>query len=854
MNFYTTEPTAHHLCWSFKADGPKPLGSLTQRTDLCLGKHVAEFLSKIGGLLPVVLGLACLAESTTLGAAAPTIYFEDFEGQIGLEWSTTETAVTPIGNRRFFGEFGNEAVSLRLSNLPAHDHLTVTFDLFVIRTWDGNNGGPDTWQLSVVDGPVPLKTTFSVPMWGFHRWQAYPGNHPGGSFPAGTGAVELNTLGYLYQGAPADMVFRPTVTFPHTAESATLRFSGANLQAETDESWGIDNVRVLSGAAPRVTFTSPKHEDGFLAPANVALAADAWDSDGAVTQVEYFAKEMYFAKEVSLGSATSAPYSVAWRNAPPGIHQLRAVATDDSGLRGEAYVTIYVNGLRATYFQNSNFTGGNVTRQDPFINFDWGNGPPLPAIGGDTFSVQWSGHLVPRFSEVYTFETLSDDGVRLWVDGNRILDNWTDHAATIDVAQISLEAGVPVPIMLRFYEDTGRAIVRLRWSSASQLIEVIPQSQLLPPRPGVNQRPGTPLIFRPHLGGVSIPPDVVAMRCSTFQDADLSQSHAATDWEIWTLSPLERVWASLDARGSLLTTNHLAGGQFERSHAQRTNLFPNTEYVLRVRHRDTSGDPVTQWSAPAERYFNTHGTLADLCQLLAESQFHEGDDGWRVSGNGNRVVPARNADGFLEMQDQVAGLWYWNAPAKYLGDQTAAYQGFLEFDLRQSDPNVGGSDSQPQYADLIIQGGGRRLILNLSNDPGVNWTHYRVKFDEKSGWRLDSTTGVPPTRSEFIEVLSAITSMQLRGDYSILNTDVTALDKVALFTSVRPTLRISPLVSNNLAIEWPVEFGAFRLESSPTVPNQVWLPVVTEPETTNGFYRVLVRPDASAAFYRLVTP
>jgi len=56
------------------------------------------------------------------------------------------------------------------------------------------------------------------------------------------------------------------------ADSVTLRFSGAQPQAIADESWGIDNVRVTTGSAPRVSVTSPNHEAGFTAPASPATS------------------------------------------------------------------------------------------------------------------------------------------------------------------------------------------------------------------------------------------------------------------------------------------------------------------------------------------------------------------------------------------------------------------------------------------------------------------------------------------------------------------------------------------------------------------------------------------------------
>src|SRR5262249_18875923 len=68
------------------------------------------------------------------------VYSNDFEGEVGSEWSSTATDVTPIGARHFLGQFGsNESVSLSLKNLPPHQHVRITFDLFMILTWDGND-------------------------------------------------------------------------------------------------------------------------------------------------------------------------------------------------------------------------------------------------------------------------------------------------------------------------------------------------------------------------------------------------------------------------------------------------------------------------------------------------------------------------------------------------------------------------------------------------------------------------------------------------------------------------------------------------------------------------------------------
>ncbi|MEI6781088.1 MAG: immunoglobulin domain-containing protein, partial [Verrucomicrobiota bacterium] len=90
-------------------------------------------------------------------------YVEEFQGGVGQEWSHRQTDVTPVGNRRFLGQFGNGTVYLTLNGLPAHQGVTVSFELFIIRSWDGGWAGPegDIWDLSLGAGPTLLHTTFN---------------------------------------------------------------------------------------------------------------------------------------------------------------------------------------------------------------------------------------------------------------------------------------------------------------------------------------------------------------------------------------------------------------------------------------------------------------------------------------------------------------------------------------------------------------------------------------------------------------------------------------------------------------------------------------------------------------------
>jgi len=194
------------------------------------------------GLAVVLIGIAAV---TANGAV---IYSNDFETFVGSEWSNTSTDITPTDSRAFLGQFaGDDAVSLSLNNLAGHNSVTVSFDLYVIQSWDGvgPDYGPDVWRLSVDGGPVLLNTTFSNTN-GEHL-QSYPGSYPGGGeYDAYTGASEINTLGYEFYG---DSVYRMSFTFNHVDNLLKLNFAGIGLQDVSDESWGLDNISVAANGA-----------------------------------------------------------------------------------------------------------------------------------------------------------------------------------------------------------------------------------------------------------------------------------------------------------------------------------------------------------------------------------------------------------------------------------------------------------------------------------------------------------------------------------------------------------------------------------------------------------------------------
>ena len=189
---------------------------------------------------------------------------------------------------------------------------------------------------------------------------------------------------------------------------------------------------------------------------------------------------------VDIAGATAADYTIPAVTQGDNAARFRALVANDFGnvLSNEAVLTVAGGsagtGLSATYFDTATLTGVSVSRVDPTIDFVWGAGSPAAGIAPDTFSARWTGEIVPQFSETYTFYTVSDDGVRLWVNGQRIVNNWTNHAASENRGTIALAPGQRYAIVMEYYENAGSATARLLWSSPSTPKAVVPSSRLFP--------------------------------------------------------------------------------------------------------------------------------------------------------------------------------------------------------------------------------------------------------------------------------------------------------------------------------------------------------------------------------------
>jgi len=144
-------------------------------------------------------------------------------------------------------------------------------------------------------------------------------------------------------------------------------------------------------------------------------------------------------------------------------------------------------GLTAQYYTNSSSTYSNaanfnptnllLTRVDPVIDFIWGPGI-APNLSNGNYTVRWTGQIQPQFSETYVFDTRTDDGVRLWINDQLLIDKWVPQGTTDWTNSISLQAGVKYDLRMDYFQGGGSAAAHLYWYSPSQPEQVIPTTQL----------------------------------------------------------------------------------------------------------------------------------------------------------------------------------------------------------------------------------------------------------------------------------------------------------------------------------------------------------------------------------------
>jgi hypothetical protein len=188
--------------------------------------------------------------SMAASSHAVTVYQNDFESGLAPEFSPAIITTAPNNSTKFLGRFSGDSPSttLNLSGLDPHTQVTLSFDLYIIHSWDGTGSagfGPDI--LRFTSGSTTLLDASFSQRGG--ATQSYSDATPlgGGPFPEKTDADAENTLGYG-DNFGTNTVYNLTFTFAHTDANLAVLFNSIGLQGVGDESWGLDNMVVSTNS------------------------------------------------------------------------------------------------------------------------------------------------------------------------------------------------------------------------------------------------------------------------------------------------------------------------------------------------------------------------------------------------------------------------------------------------------------------------------------------------------------------------------------------------------------------------------------------------------------------------------
>ncbi len=191
-------------------------------------------------------------------------------------------------------------------------------------------------------------------------------------------------------------------------------------------------------------------DDGMRAWLDDVLIIDSWTD----SQVHTVSKDVYV---------------------PAGDHRLRVEYYEAGGKAVAKFNWTQVSAnnppgpilnWRGEYYNNTTLSGAPVlVRDDAQINFDWAVGSPAPGVASDKFSVRWS-RFLNLSSGKYRFTTTADDGVRLWVNGVLVLDQWKDQAATTTNVEVTVTGG-NIPVVMEYYDNLGGAVAKLSYVQVS---------------------------------------------------------------------------------------------------------------------------------------------------------------------------------------------------------------------------------------------------------------------------------------------------------------------------------------------------------------------------------------------------
>ena len=153
------------------------------------------------------------------------------------------------------------------------------------------------------------------------------------------------------------------------------------------------------------------------------------------------------------------------------------------------------NGLKAEYFNSTDFTKQALTRVDSNISFSEWDDWVHHKIVSNVFTARWTGQVQPQFTEPYNFHIEAGGGTRMWVNNQLVIDSWYEkHSDDYHSVAIPMEAGKKYDVKVEYLNTDGQKGMNLYWSSPSLPVEYIPQSQLYS---DFNNTPQEPVQMQP---------------------------------------------------------------------------------------------------------------------------------------------------------------------------------------------------------------------------------------------------------------------------------------------------------------------------------------------------------------------
>ncbi|HEX6383037.1 MAG TPA: PA14 domain-containing protein [Anaerolineae bacterium] len=367
------------------------------------------------------------------------------ESELNHDWGDGSPATTVVSDDNFSARW------TRTINLPAGTYrFTATMD-DGMRVWVDNALIIDSWTDSQVhsvsadrylgSGDHQIKVEYyEVGGKAVARlsWVAISGAVPG-SEPAITRwrGEYFNNL--TLSGTPALVRDDDQINFNWGGSSPAWGTVAA-------DNFSVRWTRNLVLDPGRYRFTV-RADDGVRLWVNNRLLIDRWIDEAATT----------YSAEIDLPGG-AIPVRLEYYERVGGAEVSLSHVLVGSGTTGGQW--------RGEYFNNKNLSGLPVlVRDDASINFNWRGGSPATGINVDDFSARWTRSLYLNPGR-YRFTVTADDGVRVWVNGQQIINGWSDHPSQTFSGDIDLPGGT-FPIQVEYYESGGGARVELSWTVLS---------------------------------------------------------------------------------------------------------------------------------------------------------------------------------------------------------------------------------------------------------------------------------------------------------------------------------------------------------------------------------------------------